>query len=130
MNGPDVRSITPAGQMDQDRERAKGRHQLAGLWRREQAGQGGKLLRSSAGERQQRRDVVIAEQAPAADARPQSHHRQRVRPAVDQIAQAPQLVPGRIEPDRLQEPVQLPGTTLHITHQPAHVSSDGVKELT
>jgi hypothetical protein len=130
MNGPDLRAVTPARQIRQDRKGTEARHELGGVGRREQRGECRELLGPGSGERQQRRDVVVTQQPAAADARPQPQDRQRVRPAVDQVTQTPQLVSRRIEADRLQERIQLPGASLNVSHQPAHVSSDAVKELT
>ena len=58
-----------------------------------------------------------------ADVAPQTQHGKRVRPAIDEIAQAPQLVPSRVEAHALDQVVELAGTALHVSYQPAHAGT-------
>ncbi len=76
----------------------------------------GALERGGAAGHREEMQIVVAEYDDRrfAQRRHPSQHRERVRPAIDQVSDEPQPVAPRIEVDLREERFELDGATLHV----------------
>jgi len=63
---------------------------------------------------------VVPDDGATAGVAPEAKHLSRFGPRVDEVAARPQLVRSRIEPDELEEVVQLAHAAVDVSDDPAH----------
>ena len=123
MHDPGLGAVTRRREMHQHRTGSQPGHELVDAGCGKECPEGCGRLGPDSRKGEEGVYLVVSQKRTPAYVRPESQSRQRVGSPVDQISEAPQLVPARIEPDQREEFLELPGTTLNVSYDPAHDTS-------